>query len=217
MHRMAATIAGALAMLVFAYVAAGLTGGALPANADWRAPAEGIAIYVEDNGIHTDLVMPKLAAGVDLSPLALARDLTDPRQAGHRWLAVGWGEAAFFLDTPSWSDVRPMTVLHAAIGSERTLMHVEHVPEPHTDRAGGVRRIVLRPAEYRRLAAFVRASFRPGGRAFRGYDRYDAFYEATGRYDLFRTCNTWTGQALAQAGVRVGRWTPFPIAVMGWF
>ena len=215
--RMAKTIGAGLAVVLLGWLAAALVGGAIPANAGWRPPAQGVTIYVEDNGIHTGLVLPKATAGVDLSPLAPARDLADPRYGGHRWLAIGWGEAAFFLDTPTWRDVRPRTILHAAIGSDATLMHVEHVAEPRADPGGSVRRIVLRPAEYRRLARFVAASFRQGGRAHRGYDRYDAFYDAVGHYDAIRTCNSWTGRALRAAGVRVGAWTPLPVTVMWWF
>ena len=35
-----------------------------------------------------------------------------------------------------------------------------------------------------------------------GYTSVDNFYEAKGSYYLFRTCNTWTNDALATAGVR---------------
>lgn len=207
--------AAGLAALLLGYLIAGLIGGAMPANAAWRPPAQGVTIYLEDNGIHTDLVLPKVADGIDLRPLAPARDLADPRFAGHRWLAVSWGEAAFFLETPTWWDVRPATVFAAAIGSEHTLMHVEHVSEPRP--GPDVRRIVLRPEEYRRLVAFVAASFRPGGRVYHGYARADAFRDARGRYTALTTCNEWTGRALRHAGVRVGRWTPFPLTVMRWF
>ena len=79
------------------------------------------------------------------------------------------GEKAFYLETPTWADVKLETVLAAAVGSTQTLMHVEHVPAP----AGrdDVRAVVLSVAEYRRLAAFIAASFRPtvrGTRAMRG-------------------------------------------------
>ncbi|MEJ8631383.1 DUF2459 domain-containing protein [Sphingomonas sp. I4] len=37
-----------------------------------------------------------------------------------------------------------------------------------------------------------------------------------GRYSAAHTCNNWTGNALAAAGVRMGWWTPFPWTVMRW-
>ena len=136
--------------------------------------------------------------------------------AGYDHLAIGWGDRRFFLDTPTWWDVRPATLIAAAIGSDATLLHVEHIPAPATtDRT--TRRIVLTPDQYRRLAAFIRASLAPGGRAIHGYFDYDAFYPARGHYDAVHSCNDWTGDALRHAGVRVGAWTPFAITVMGWF
>lgn len=204
----------ALALIVLAYAAAGLAGGSLPVNAAWRAPAEGVTIWVESNGVHTGLVMPKVAAGVDWRRFAPAKDLRDPRYGAYGSVAIGWGEHDFYLDTPAWTDLRPATIVAAAIGSDRTLLHVEHVPRPVA--GPDVRRVVLRPEEYRRLAAFVAASL-ASRRHWPGYAGNDVFYEARGRYSAAWTCNSWTGAALRSAGVRIGWWTPFPVTVMGWF
>lgn len=208
-------VVAALAVLVLAYSAAGLVGGAIPANAGWRPPASGVTIYIESNGVHTGVIVPKLAAGVDWRGLARPEHLRDPRYAGYDHLGFGWGEQAFYLETPTWADVRLWTVAAAAIGSRRTLMHIDHLPVPRLE--DNVRAVVLRPEEYRRLAAFIRSGFVPGGRRYPGYGPYDAFYESRGRYSALRTCNAWTGEALRAAGVRVGRWTPFPVTVLGWF
>ncbi|KQR83353.1 hypothetical protein ASG07_09870 [Sphingomonas sp. Leaf343] len=201
--------------IVLSYLAAGLIGGAIPLNREWREPEGGVTIWIESNGIHTGIVVPKLAAGADWRALAKPGDLRDPRYAGYDHLSFGWGERAFYLETPTWWDVRPATVLAAATGSARTLVHVDHVPAPAG--SDSVRRIVLTPDQYRRLAAYIVASVKPGGGTEPGYFGYDAFYEGTGRYSAIRTCNAWTGAALAAAGVRVGAWTPFPVTVMWWF
>ena len=37
----------------------------------------------------------------------------------------------------------------------------------------------------------------------------DAFYDAKGSYNLTRTCNTWTNNALKAAGLKACLWTPF--------
>lgn len=208
-------LAGAPPLLLGLYALAGLIGGAIPVNRDWRPPLTGVRVFVESNGVHTGLVLPKAAAGVDWRPLVRAEHLADPRYGDHPYLSFGWGDRAFYLETPTWEQVRPATVLAAAIGSERTLVHADHVPEPRPD--VDVRAITLRPEEYRRLARLIRATFaeRPGH--YRGYGSWDAFYDARGRYSLRRTCNAWTGEMLAGAGVRVGWWTPFPTTVLGWF
>jgi uncharacterized protein (TIGR02117 family) len=213
--RVAKAFALAIALVIAAYAAAGLVGGAIPANRAWRPPARGVTIYVESNGVHTGIVVPKVAAGIDWRPRVPASDLADPRYARFDHVAFGWGERAFYLETPTWADVKPSIILAAATGSARTLMHVEHVRRPRP--ANDVRKVVLRPDEYRKLAAYIASSFATGGARHRGYAGYDVFYDARGRYDAIRTCNTWTGQALRTADIRVGAWTPFPVTVMRWF
>ncbi len=205
----------AVVLLLFGYLVAGAIGGAIPSNAAWRPPAHGVRIFVESNGVHTGFVMPKVAAGIDWRDLAPAVDLSDPRYGRFDHVVIGWGEKAFFLETKTWADVRLGTVLGAATGNADTLMHVEHVPMPTP--GPDVRAVTLSEAEYRRLAAFIAASFRPGGARYPGYAEYDVFYDARGRYDAVATCNAWTGDALRHAGVRVGMWTPFPATVMQWF
>ncbi|RDE07441.1 TIGR02117 family protein [Sphingomonas aracearum] len=203
-----------MALLLSGYAAAGLIGGSIPVHAGWRPPERGVRIFVESNGVHTGIVVPARAAGVDWSDLVRPSDLRDPRYARYPWRSFGWGERTFYLETPTWSDVRPGTVLAAAFGSDRTLMHVDQVPAPAL--GSDVRTVLLRPEEYRRLAAFLRASFAPGGKRLPGYGANDAFYEAVGRYSGVVTCNAWTGAALRYAGVRMGAWTPFPVTVLGW-
>jgi len=204
----------AIAAIVIGFGTAGLVGGAIPVNAGWREPAGGVEIFVESNGVHTGIVVPKVAAGIDWRDLARPEHLADPRYAGYDHLSFGWGERTFYLETPTWWDVRPATVLAAAVGSDDTLLHVEHVARPVP--APDVRRVVLRPAEYRRLAAFIRAHA-ASGRPVPGYGAHDAFYPSNERYSAVDDCNAWTGEALAAAGVRVGAWTPFPATVLWWF
>lgn len=201
-------LAGPLVALALWAVAAAI-GGWWPANRDWRHAGQGVRIYVVDNGIHTGIVLP--AAG--WQDIVRPRDLRDPRYARHGWRSFGWGDRAFYVETPRWRDVRPGTVIRAALGSRRTVMHVDAVPEPVPGR--DVRTLLLRPDEFARLTGFIRASFAPGA-AIPGYGPDDAFYPAHGTYSAVRTCNEWTGAALRHAGVRMAAWTPTSGAVMRW-
>jgi uncharacterized protein (TIGR02117 family) len=195
------------------YGAAGLIGGSWPGTPGEAEAGGTVRIYVEDNGIHTGIVLPKALLTPRAAMRFAAADLRDPRYAAHRWVAVGWGDRAFYIDTPTWGDLNPLTVAAAAIGSDRVVLHVDHVPAPRA--AGSVRRVVLRPEQAARLAAFIDRSLGEG-QSVPGYGGWDAFYPATGRYSAIRTCNEWTGAALRAAGVPMGRWTPFSGTVMWW-
>jgi len=206
-------VAGWVAAVLGLYPIAGLIGGAIPVGAA-SPPGRDVTIYVESNGVHTGFVVPVRAAGVDWSDLAPPDHLRDPRQAGWGWRAIGWGERGFYLETKSWADVRPGTTLHALVGSDRTVVHVEAIPEPRA--APDERPVMLGADAYRRLAAHVRASLAERPRRWPGYGDNDVFYEGRGRYDAIHDCNDWTGRGLRAAGVRMGAWTPFAGSVMAW-
>ena len=191
------------------YLLAALAGSLIPVNRGWTEASEGTTIYLADNGIHVDIIMPIAAQGLDWRPLIPAGDFAkiDPN-AG--WIAFGAGEKRVYLDTPTWWDLTPRTLWSALTGGER-VMHVEYVPSPYY----AVRRIRLRPEEYRRLWAAVRADFlldrrgRPQRIDHRGYGPADAFYRATGKSSMLRTCNTAAAHWLRLAGVKASLWPPF--------
>ncbi len=213
---------GIVGAIWVAYMIAGLIGGAIPANRGWVQAERGIPVWVEDNGIHTGIVLPLVGpadvAGADWRDLISPYDARDPAYGRNSHVAFGWGDRDFYVSTPRWRDLRPMTVVNAAIGSDETVMYVERIAEPRP--APHVRRILLRPEEYARLVAFIRDSFDTGrlgiAPAQPGYANHDSFYTARGRYTALNTCNAWTGRALRSAGVRLGLWTPFSVTVMTW-
>lgn len=202
-------VALALAAVPLAYLLAALVGSLVPVNRGWTEPDDGVTIYIANNGIHSDIVMPVSTQGLDWRPFVPKGDVAtiDP---GARWIAFGSGEERVYLDTPRWQDITPGTIWSAITGGKR-VMHVEWVSNPnYMDRA-----IRLRPEEYRRLWAAVRSDFqlsdksRPERIDHPGYGQSDAFYWATGKFHALRTCNSWAASRLRLAGVKTSLWPPF--------
>jgi uncharacterized protein (TIGR02117 family) len=191
------------------YLIAALIGSLVPVNGGWREAAEGTTIYIADNGIHSDIIMPVKALGLDWRPIVPKTDFA-AAAADAQWVAFGSGEQRVYLDTPTWSDITPGTIWSALAGGKR-VMHVEYVPDPNY----AVRQIRLRPEEYRRLWTAIRADFeldakgRPRRIAHPGYGCCDAFYRAQGKESAFRNCNTWVANWLRLSGVRTSLWAPF--------
>ena len=191
------------------YLAAALMGSLIPVNRGWTEPERGVTIYLASNGIHSDLILPVAAQGLDWRPLIPVRDF---RKAppNPRWIAFGSGEERVYLDTPRWRDIRLRTIWSGLMGGNR-LMHVEYVGDP----GYAVREIRLRPEEYRRLWSAIRSDFaadpkrRPIHIAGSGYHGTDTFYRATGKASAIRTCNSWTADRLRLAGVKTSLWPPF--------
>jgi uncharacterized protein (TIGR02117 family) len=196
----------ALLAIPAAYLLAALVGALVPVNRGWTEPAGGTTIYIADNGVHTDIIMPVNAQGLDWSRLLPASDAADP-PPGAKWVAFGVGERAVYLETPRWRDLR-LPVAARALTRGQRIVHVEWVESPDY----ALRELRLRPEEYRRLWAAVRASFkdsRPQLIAHKGYGRADAFYEGHGHANALNTCNQWTVDQLRLAGIKTSLWSPF--------
>lgn len=203
----------ALIALVIGYALAAVAGGAIPVNSGWQQAQQGVRIYVIDNGVHTDLVLPVSAEGVNWGELVKPGDIARPELAKQGYLAFGWGDRDFYLNTPSWTQMSPVRAGKALMGMGSTVLHVSHIAAP--GEGPQMRSVVLTPDEYHRLAAYVRGTFADGP-SVHGYGANDAFYPARGGYSAIGTCNQWTGGALRSAGVKMGWWTPFPFTVMRW-
>lgn len=211
-----------LALAIGLFFLAAWIGSSIPRNRDWQEalpddPAA-VTIFVETNGVHTALVLPKYTPQKDWSGTFPLSDLANPARP-YTHISVSWGERRVFLETPTWRDLSPLTVLHiAGVGGEG-LLHVAHYVRPAA--AADIRPLRLSAAQYAVVVRRIEALLPPGAigetrRHYPGYGDYDAFYEARGRYTATNTCNQWTGDTLAAAGVRVGTWTPFAGGVMKW-
>lgn len=202
---------GAAVMLI---LATSWIGSSIPRNGDWVEPADGIEIMVGTNGVHTELVLPLVTPQKDWRDTFPASHVPASREP-YTHVAVSWGEREVFLNTPTWAELRPSTALRAMTGGD-ALLHVSHYvrPAPGPDN----RPLRLTAAQYARLIARIEAAVpAPGNRPrYRGYFDNDVFYDAPGRYSWRQTCNQWTSDTLAAAGVRTGWWTPMAGGVMKW-
>ncbi|MBD0415742.1 TIGR02117 family protein [Oryzicola mucosus] len=172
-------------------------------------------ILVLHNPIHTDIAIPidrEVAERFSfMTQAGLPLDIP-----GAVYAVFGWGGRDFYLNTPSWSELKASAVF-SALTVDRAVMHVSvigDVPEDHP----AVRRLALGEAEYSTLLDFIDASFTRDGSAVlpidgAAYGEYDRFFEAQGRFNALLGCNTWTAAALRAAGQRTGWWNPLPLSL----
>ena len=203
--------AGALAGLAALYVGAAWGLARVPVAKAVPEAAPDVAVFVRTNGVHTDLVLPVRTAEFDWRRQLPAADI--PSGDGTLpYVAFGWGDKGFYLDTPTCADLKFRTAFVAAFWLGSSAMHATYLravaPGPDTVP------LHLSRAEYAQLVAYIQQSFRPdsAGRpqhiAGHSYGPNDAFYEARGVYSLFHTCNTWTNDGLKACGQRACLWTP---------
>lgn len=200
---------------VVLYLAVAFGLALVPANSDHPSGPATIDAYIASNGIHADFVFPVRSPGMDWTRVFPLQDFRAV-WGGTGFIAIGWGDREFYLNTPRWEDLTVARAVNALSGRDRSLLHVTYLES--IDLYGKSYRVPLSEAQYATLADYVLETVRlSGGKGIgvpgRGYGYSDAFYEANGSYTLFNTCNTWVGRGLRRAGVTVSRWTPFEFNV----
>ncbi|MEP7455075.1 TIGR02117 family protein [Phyllobacterium sp. SB3] len=170
-------------------------------------------VLLLSNPIHTDLAFP---ADPDvLQRLSfLTNDnfqLTDPRI---KWIIVGWGGRSFYLETPTWAQLKFMPLMRG-ISIDNSVMHVEptgafDINQPH------IEQLSVSGKAFDAMLQNVVTSFQTDNTgnalmiAGAQYGLNDRFFEANGRFSAIVGCNTWTSAILRSGGLRTGFWNPMP-------
>src|SRR5581483_5493490 len=85
-------------------------------------PADAQAIFMIDNGFHTDLAIPRAAILAHGGALAIAATQT----SADSWIMIGWGDEKFYFSTEPVRD-RLLDAARAALGGRPTAVHLEGV------------------------------------------------------------------------------------------
>lgn len=166
-------------------------------------------IYLFSNGVHLDIVVP-----VDLVPTDLREQLRPASNT--ELLAFGWGDKGFYLDTPTWEELRTSVAIKAMFLPSATAMHVTE----HRQVDSTWSKADLSQEQLDKLFTYILATFEKtaDGKIVEikeaGYTPQDRFYEAHGSYSCFKTCNTWVNKAMKEIGVKTAVWTPMDKGVL---
>lgn len=172
-----------------------------------------LAIYIVNNGAHTDIVMPVHTSVINWHEW-IPYENTLGKDSTLEWIAMGWGDKGFYLETETWADLKPGVAVNAAFGLSTTAIHATYYKEMKEGERS--RKIELSWEQYKKLVAFIQNSFQTNEAGKykyvvtdKQYGAHDAFYDAKGSYSMLHTCNTWANNALKAAGLRACKWTAF--------
>jgi uncharacterized protein (TIGR02117 family) len=174
--------------------------------------ANHIAIYILSNGVHTDIVVPTQTEIIDWST-KIKFQYTKTANENYHYLALGWGDKGFYLETPTWGDLKLSTALKAATGLSHSAMHATYYRSMQEGEK--CKKIILSTQQYLKLITYIDLSFQKHHQEYipivthANYGNTDAFYEANYKYSLLHTCNTWTNNALKACDQKCALWTPF--------
>ena len=152
--RYALYLCGSLLLAVLLYGAAAVLLGNWRIQAQNGAEKADITVYLISNGAHTDIAMPLRHPAFSWARYASPQD-TAGGGPNARYIAVGWGDRKFYLETPTWGDLTAATALRAIGGLNPTALHVsflDDVPPPSPSASGSIGswRTILPPTSSRK-------------------------------------------------------------------
>ena len=205
-------VIAAIVGLVIIYVILALTIPYIPVQKKATNDVADIPVYIYTNGVHTDIVMPIRTDQMDWSEKIPFQN-TLSKSTDFNYVGIGWGDKGFYLDTPTWSQLKVSTAFYAAFWLGDSAMHTTFYKT--MTEGDDCKKIMLTKAQYEELVQFVDSKFDKNAagqniliQTDAVYSKDDAFYEAQGSYSFLYTCNTWTNNALKAAGQKAALWTP---------
>lgn len=192
------------------YIISALSISKISVNSDVSQKDKPIEIFILSNGVHTDIVVPIKNEIKDWSK-EIRFHQTKSKDSLVHYLAFGWGDKGFYLNTPEWSDLKASTAFNAAFGLSSSAMHTTFYKKMNEN--ASCKKIKISSQEYQKLITYISESFKLDSDqnvqwiSGNSYGNRDAFYEANGSYNLFFTCNTWANNALKTANQKASLWT----------
>jgi uncharacterized protein (TIGR02117 family) len=209
-----------ITFLTYNYLIFALLISLIPANPFFEETEGGIEVMIISNGVHTDIGVPMSNEVVDWHSF-LPMEEFNGGNASYQYVAFGWGDKGFYLNTPEWADLKVSTALNAMFLPSETAMHVSlYKEQPATGER--IRKVSISKSEYRKLVAYIIDSFeKRNGKQVKAIEfnttPTDKFFEAEGSYHLFYTCNSWANSGLIAAGIKTALWAPFDKLILRYF
>ena len=166
-------------------------------------------VYLASNGIHLDILIEKEKLDSRILD-KLHKDWSS------RYIGFGWGDKGFYLNTPTWADLKFKTVISSMFLKSETAMHITSYFELRQDYI----KVELCDSQMTKLISFIEESFKvnPDGSFVEiensGYTQYDYFYNAKGSYNCINTCNEWVNDGLKVADIKTSIWSPFDRGIL---
>lgn len=171
-------------------------------------------IFLRTNGLHLEIIVPYQSQLFDWKQFILPPDKKDNTQ----YLAFGWGDKDFYLNTPHWKDAKLFTVCKALFWPTKGVFRVTYITESIHENLSTVelklttdQMIKLHKNILKKLAIVEGCTAQYKCKA---ETEKHHFYHALGTYSLFNTCNTWVNRTLVRSGIRSCLWTIFDRAIM---
>lgn len=175
-----------------------------------------IIVFLMKSGVHTDFVVPVKNEHKNWRT-EFPLENTAFKDSLSTLVSIGWGDQNFYMNTPQWSDLTLQTALSVPLGLGPSAIHATYYQQLLDDRP--IIKLRLTDQQYRRLVQYIEKTLVHSKKGWK--TQYikatkpgvvtgnDAYYAAHGRYNMFKTCNTWVNNGLKACQQKACYWTAF--------
>lgn len=174
-------------------------------------------IFIKSNGVHTDIVLPLKSDIINWFEFFSSSDTLSKRD-DFLYISIGWGDKGFYLDTPTWAELKFSTAFIAGFGLGNAALHITYYDDIIEDDL--TYKIQISKEQYSLIIDTIKNSLQYKDekpiniKTTAQYGQNDAFYEAIGSYSIFHTCNTWTNSLLKKASLPASFWVAFDDGIL---
>ncbi len=181
----------------------------IPVNGNNDYTEKNNSIYLNSNGIHLDIIIPKdqidskLLDGLEYSK-------------NDAYFSFGWGDKNFYFNTPTWNDLTFNNAFKALFINSSTLIHLTKYSTIQKDWV----EIKVNQDQLYKINQYINKTFyvdtfdKKVLLKNKGYTNNDDFYEALGSFSIFKTCNSWVNSGLKESNIKACLWTPFDFVLL---
>ena len=160
------------------------------------------SIYIAYSQLHSDIII-----NINALDKKWKERLPSQVMKSQGYLSFGWGDKEFYLNTPTWDKLKINAALKALFINTPSVIYVKY--HPTVGYFQEIKEVKLSSKQLKKLENSIFKSFDFQNQHYKGYGKDDIFYSSPYQYNIFNTCNTWTGEQLREANISVSYWTPF--------
>jgi uncharacterized protein (TIGR02117 family) len=193
--------------LLFLYLCVALILSFIPTNPERSDCKPEKVVFVASNGVHLDIIIPTAYLTENFLHNVEAPEGID-------YLAFGWGDKEFYVNTPDWNDIKIGVTLRALFMNTPSVLHVGY----YRNRFSHWAHVDLCEHQFQALINYIKDEFKVDSEghyiSVGGYGPNDRFFDARGNLVFYRTCNIWVNQGLKKAEIKTSIWSPFDFGVL---
>ncbi|MEJ8820050.1 DUF2459 domain-containing protein [Lacibacter sp. H407] len=205
-----------LADLLLLYVCFALIGCFWPRNKDEIKQSSGIPLLIHGDGFHTELYLPVEDSLHIINWMDWFDDSTmRSKHSDRKLISFAWADEDWMTEVAQKRAHRVSTIAEIMLKpGNSSVMHIQWRDTVWPLKLPVTVKRFLSFDQYLELIDYIQSGFvtekrKPVIQSYKGFYGYDYFYRSTFNYNLFTTCNQWTGNALHACGIRTALFSPF--------